>query len=354
MKTIHIQASKEYDVLIGRGLLDELGMRAKQVLRGNHAAIVTDSNVAPLYLGRAYASMKAAGFEVSTFSFPAGEENKNGKTYLSLLNFLAEKRLTRTDALIALGGGVVGDLTGFTAATYLRGISCIQIPTTLLACVDSSVGGKTAIDLPAGKNLAGAFYQPDLVLCDPDLIESLPEAVFADGCAEVIKYGMLGSSELLESLQKKHAREDLEYVIAKCVDMKRDVVEGDEFDTGRRQLLNLGHTYAHSIEKLSNYEISHGSAVAMGMHLVTSAAVKKGFCPEACLKILDELLKKHNLPLRTNYSAEALAEIALSDKKRAGSSITLVVPSAIGESRLHQIDVCELTDWAKAGLDDCN
>ena len=216
--------------------------------------------------------------------------------------------------------------------------------------MDSSVGGKTAIDLPAGKNLAGAFYQPDLVLCDPDLIESLPAAVFADGCAEVIKYGMLGSGELLKKLQQGHARDQLEYVIAKCVDMKREIVEGDEFDTGKRQLLNLGHTFAHSIEKLSRYSIPHGSAVAMGMVLITRAAIAKGFCNQECLDVLVELLKKHDLPLETEYPAEALADIALSDKKRAGGSITLAVPCGWGESKLHKIPVEELTGWAKAGL----
>lgn len=350
MNRIHICASKEYDVLIGRGLLDELGMQAAKVLKGRSVVVVSDSNVAPLYLGRAVQSLKAQGFQVGTFSFPAGEESKNGRTYLTLLNTLAEKRLTRTDALVALGGGVVGDLTGFAAATFLRGIACIQIPTTLLACVDSSVGGKTAIDLPAGKNLAGAFYQPDLVLCDPDLIESLPEQVFADGCAEVIKYGMLGSAELLKRLQEKHARDQLEYVIAKCVDMKRNVVESDEFDLGRRQLLNFGHTFAHSIEKLSGYAISHGSAVAMGMHLITRAALEKGYCPAECLSTLEELLKKHDLPLRTGYSAQELAEVALSDKKRAGGSINLAIPCSLGESRLLKISVDELIDWAQAGL----
>ena len=345
-----MRASREYDVLIGRGLLDELGDRAAKVLRGRNIAVVCDSNVAPLYLGRAYASLKAAGFNVFTFSFPAGESSKNGQTYLTLLNFLAQKRLTRADGIVALGGGVTGDLTGFAAATFLRGVGLIQIPTTLLACVDSSVGGKTAIDLPAGKNLAGAFYQPNLVLCDPELIESLPEEVFSEGCAEVIKYGMLGCRELLEHLRQKHAKEDLEYVIAKCVDMKREIVEGDEFDTGLRQLLNLGHTFAHSIEKLSAYDCSHGFAVAMGMRLITRAAIEKGFCKAECLEILEELLVRHGLPLHTEYSAEELAEIALSDKKRAGGSITLAVPCGMGESRLHKIDVSELTGWAKAGL----
>ena len=351
MRSIHVAASREYDVHIGPGLLDELGSRAAQVLRGRSAVIVTDSNVAPLYLDRALSSMRAAGFNAEGYVIPAGEASKCGTTYLNLVNYLAERRLTRADGLIALGGGVVGDLTGFAAATYLRGVGLIQVPTTLLACVDSSVGGKTAIDLPAGKNLCGAFYQPWLVLCDPETIESLPDSVLSDGCAEVIKYGMLGDGILLRSLQNVHIRDQMEAVIARCVEMKRDVVEGDEFDIGRRQLLNLGHTFAHSIEKLSNYTIPHGSAVAIGMMRITRAAVHKGLCPQECLDVLQALLKKYKLPTETQYSPEQLAEVALSDKKRKGDSLTLVVPCAYGESALRPVPVAELADWAQAGLD---
>ena len=351
MRSIHIAASREYDVHIGSGLLDELGSRAADVLRGRSAVIVTDTNVAPLYLDRSLASLRAAGFTAESYIIPAGEVSKCGATYLNLMNFLAERRLTRADGLIALGGGVVGDLTGFAAATYLRGVGLIQVPTTLLACVDSSVGGKTAIDLPAGKNLCGAFYQPWLVLCDPETIESLPDSVLSDGCAEVIKYGMLGDGDLLRRLQDTHIKDQLEAVIARCVEMKRDVVEGDEFDTGRRQLLNLGHTFAHSIEKLSDYAVPHGSAVAVGMMRITRAAVKKGLCPQECLDALEALLKKYNLPLETQYSPEQLAEVALSDKKRAGDTLTLVVPCAWGESALKPVPVNELADWARSGLD---
>ena len=351
MRSIHVAASREYDVHIGPGLLDELGSRAADVLRGRNAVIVTDSNVEPLYLDRALTSMRAAGFNAEGYVIPAGEASKCGTTYLNLVNFLAERHLTRADGLVALGGGVVGDLTGFAAATYLRGVGLIQVPTTLLACVDSSVGGKTAIDLPAGKNLCGAFYQPWLVLCDPQTIESLPDSVLSDGCAEVIKYGMLGDGELLRKLQEVHIRDQLEAVIARCVEMKRDVVEGDEFDTGRRQLLNLGHTFAHSIEKLSDYTIPHGSAVAIGMMHITRAAVRKGLCPRDCLDALEALLKKYKLPTETQYSPEQLAEVALSDKKRKGDSLTLVVPCAFGESTLRPVSVAELADWARAGLD---
>ena len=351
MRTIHIAASRKYDVHIGPGLLDELGNHAADVLRGRSAVIVTDSNVAPLYLDRSLASLRAAGFTAEGYVIPAGEASKCGTTYLNLMNFLAERRLTRADGLIALGGGVVGDLTGFAAATYLRGVGLIQVPTTLLACVDSSVGGKTAIDLPAGKNLCGAFYQPWLVLCDPETIKTLPDSVLSDGCAEVIKYGMLGDGELLCKLQEVHIKDQMEAVIARCVEMKRDVVEGDEFDTGRRQLLNLGHTFAHSIEKLSDYAIPHGSAVAIGMMRITRAAVKKGLCPQDCLDALEALLKKYNLPLETQYSPEQLAEVALSDKKRTGDTLTLVVPCAWSESALRPVPVAELADWARAGLD---
>lgn len=351
MKQIHVSASRDYEVCIGRELFKELGARAAEVLKGRRAAVVSDSHVAPLYLDAALNSLRAAGFETEHFVFPAGEGSKSPETYVSLLRFLAEKRLTRSDALIALGGGVVGDLTGFAAATYLRGVACVQVPTTLLACVDSSVGGKTAIDLPEGKNLVGAFYQPNLVLCDPDLLASLPAEIFADGCAEVIKHGMLGSAELLRRLAERHASEQLEYVISTCVEMKRDVVEGDEFDTGRRQILNLGHTFAHSIERASRYEISHGRAVAMGMEIITRAAVKKGFCPVECLEMLEKLLTSHRLPLHSPYDAETLADGALSDKKRAGGQLTLAVPCALGESMLYTIPVEEAIDWARAGLE---
>ena len=191
MKTVTVNASKSYDIKIGPGLLNSLGDEARKLGKAKKIALVSESNVYPLYGKQAESSLKDAGFEVFSFIFPAGEESKCSNTYLELLNFLADCKLTRTDLIVALGGGVVGDLAGFAAATYLRGIRFIQIPTTLLAAVDSSVGGKTAIDLPAGKNLVGAFWQPSLVLCDTDTLTSLPEDIFLDGCAEVIKYGIL-------------------------------------------------------------------------------------------------------------------------------------------------------------------
>ena len=350
MTTVTVRASRPYEVTIGRGLLDTVGRQAAGQWKGRSAAVVSDSTVAPLYLNRVKDSLERAGFRVHSFVFPAGEDQKNGGTYLKLLEFLAARRLTRADGLIALGGGVVGDLAGFAAATFLRGIGFLQLPTTLLAAVDSSVGGKTAIDLTHGKNLAGAFYQPQAVLCDLDTLDTLPAEVFADGCAEVIKYGMIGDPALLARLETVDFRADPEELVARCVAQKRDLVEQDEFDTGARQLLNLGHTLGHGVEACSGYTVSHGRAVAIGMTLVTRAAVAFGRCPAEVLPRLRRLLERYGLPDATAYSAQALYEKTLSDKKRSGDTISLVVPIAWGASQLVRIPVSELPAWIERGL----
>ena len=350
MTTVTVRASRPYEVTIGRGLLDTVGRQAAGQWKGRSAAVVSDSTVAPLYLNRVKDSLERAGFRVHSFVFPAGEDQKNGGTYLKLLEFLAARRLTRSDGLIALGGGVVGDLAGFAAATFLRGIGFLQLPTTLLAAVDSSVGGKTAIDLTNGKNLAGAFYQPQAVLCDLDTLDTLPAEVFADGCAEVIKYGMIGDPALLARLETVDFRADPEELVARCVAQKRDLVEQDEFDTGARQLLNLGHTLGHGVEACSGYTVSHGRAVAIGMTLVTRAAVAFGRCPAEVLPRLRRLLERYGLPDATAYSAQALYEKTLSDKKRSGDTISLVVPIAWGASQLVRIPVSELPAWIERGL----
>ena len=350
MTTVTVRASRPYEVTIGRGLLDTVGRQAAGQWKGRSAAVVSDSTVAPLYLNRVKDSLERARFRVHSFVFPAGEDQKNGGTYLKLLEFLAARRLTRADGLIALGGGVVGDLAGFAAATFLRGIGFLQLPTTLLAAVDSSVGGKTAIDLTNGKNLAGAFYQPQAVLCDLDTLDTLPAEVFADGCAEVIKYGMIGDPALLARLETVDFRADPEELVARCVAQKRDLVEQDEFDTGARQLLNLGHTLGHGVEACSGYTVSHGRAVAIGMTLVTRAAVAFGRCPAEVLPRLRRLLERYGLPDATAYSAQALYEKTLSDKKRSGDTISLVVPIARGASQLVRIPVSELPAWIERGL----
>ena len=349
MKTVHVTASNEYDVLIGEGLLNTLGIYTARVCSGK-ICIVSDSNVWPLYGRAAQASLESAGLKTTHFVFPAGEASKNGSTYLELLNFLAEGELTRSDAIVALGGGVVGDLAGFAAATYLRGIRYIQVPTTLLAAVDSSVGGKTAIDLTAGKNLAGAFWQPSLVLCDTSCLQTLPEETYRDGCAEVIKYGVLYDPALLDSLATSGPDFDPEEVIARCVAHKRDVVAQDEYDTGSRMKLNLGHTIGHGIEAQSNFTISHGKAVAAGMAIAARASASLGICSRETAARIVDILVRFDLPVSSVFSAESLYTSSLSDKKRSGGQVRLILPRAIGDCIIHSVPVTQIQSFIEAGL----
>ena len=350
MNTVHVKASREYDVLIGSGLLDTLGSHAAAMDKVRTVCIVSETNVWPLYGDRAKNSIVSAGLDAVVFIFPAGEENKCAQTYLKLLNFLAENRVTRTDLIVALGGGVVGDLAGFAAATYLRGILYIQVPTTLLAAVDSSVGGKTAIDLPEGKNLAGCFYQPSLVLCDTDCLNTLPADVFRDGSAEVIKYGILYDPKLFSHLQEKGLNFDRKAVITRCVELKRDVVAEDEFDTGARMRLNLGHTIGHGVEARSNFTISHGKAVAIGMAIVTRAGCNAHICEADTMLSVLSALEKFGLPCSCDFSAEELYYAALSDKKRSGGSVNLIIPEKIGSCIIHPTPVEEIRSFIEAGL----
>ena len=355
MTTISVRLREQtntHSVYIAPGLLSGIGGKLREVLpRARIAAVVTDDNVKARYAHIVSESLEQEGFCPLVFSIPPGEASKSAEMYFALLNWLAENRLTRTDAVVALGGGVVGDLAGFAAATYLRGVPLAQVPTTLLAMVDSSVGGKTAIDLPAGKNLAGAFYQPSLVLCDPDVLVTLPPDVFNDGCAEVVKYGMIRHDTLLERLARVPIHRHLTETITDCVSIKRDVVQEDVFDVGERQLLNFGHTIGHAVEKLSAYGVSHGRAVAVGMSVMTRAAARKNICPPECQSALENALELFALPNRTDYAPQALYEAALNDKKRAGGDITEVVPCAIGKCVLRKMPVGELLEWIELGLE---
>ena len=272
VQTIEVHTAPAYEVTIGAGLLKTCGARLKTVLGG--CRIAADSNVAPLYLETVCASLRDAGFAVCSYVFPAGEAHKNFTTLSAILEFLAESQLTRTDCVAALGGGVTGDMAGFAAASYLRGIRYVQLPTTLLSAVDSSVGGKTAIDLAAGKNLAGAFLQPAAVLCDTDCLRSLTAAVFADGAAEAIKTGVLSGETLFSLFEDGTLTDAPAEVIARCIRYKAGVVERDEKEQGERRKLNLGHTVGHAIEKCSGYAIPHGHA----------AGPRRG-CPRASRRV---------------------------------------------------------------------
>ena len=349
MFSIQIRVSSEYEVKIGQGLLCHLGQEASAVIKGRSAVIVSDSNVWSLYGKAASDSLEKAGFSVYSWIIAPGESGKNSENYLNLLTFLVQKHITRSDCLIALGGGVAGDLTGFAAATYLRGIAYIQVPTSLLAMVDSSVGGKTAINLPAGKNLVGAFYQPKLVLCDIDALHSLPRREFVSGCAEIIKYGVLYDEALLTHLEDNLLDFDRETVIARCVALKKDAVTVDEFDTASRQMLNLGHTLGHSIEQLSGYQVSHGEAVSIGMSMICRCAAAHGQCCPADRDRIIALLKHMGLPTDINIPIEAIAQQALGDKKRQDEHITLVIPATIGCAKRVELPVSQLEDYVKEG-----
>lgn len=342
MEALTIDTSPRYEVLFGSGLMKRAGEMSAGVLRGRRVLIVSDDNVAALYMHAVRASYEAAGFDAMEFVFPHGERHKSLDTLGRLLERAAECGMTRADAIVALGGGVVGDLAGLAAALYMRGIDYVQLPTTLLAMVDSSVGGKTAVDLAAGKNLCGAFYQPRLVICDMAALDTLPGAVYAEGMAEVIKYGAISSCALLDELKRGG---DMAGVIRECVRIKGEVVSQDERDTGMRQLLNFGHTFGHAIEKLNAFTMYHGEGVAVGMLIAAWTAYSHGMCGREVYDELRGLLDAWHLPLATSFSAGDIARCAMSDKKKQGTRITLVLPAGRGKCVLHDMDASALEEF---------
>lgn len=339
MQTLQIPLpGREYDILIESGLLQKSGERCRRVLpKARRCLIVTDENVAPLYLSRVEKSLADAGFLTGSVTLPAGEETKCLAMLSRLYDELCAFSLTRTDFVLALGGGVIGDLAGFAAATYLRGIPFVQIPTTLLAQVDSSVGGKVAIDLPAGKNLAGAFWQPSLVLIDPDCLATLPDREFSAGMAEVIKYGCIRDAMLFDFLAEHAGREKLTahlpMVIRTCCAIKAALVLEDERDTGARRLLNYGHTLGHAIELAGKYETyEHGEAVAVGMCLANRLGESLQKTPAIANKALTALLLAFSLPTDAPLPVDALRAAARLDKKGEGDSITVILLEKIGKA----------------------
>lgn len=341
MEKVSVKVRSGYDCLIGSGILENIGEYILKVKGVCKAFIVSDDTVYPLYGGMVEKSLKKAGFDVSSFVFKSGECSKNISTLSDILEAMAKEKITRSDLCVALGGGVVGDTAGLAASLYLRGIEFVQVPTTLLAGVDSSVGGKTAVNLNAGKNLMGAFYQPILCVCDCDTFKTLPFDVYSDGVAEAIKYGAIFDEELFE-LVAAGAFDD-EAVVKRCIELKAMVVEKDERDTGCRQLLNFGHTVGHAIEKLSDFKVTHGHAVAIGM-VIASAENN-----DARERII-EANTRCKLPVTCEYSAKNLTAIALSDKKRSGESINLVIPEKIGKCVLRKINIDELEGFIEKGL----
>ena len=349
MKTVTVNATKRYDVMIGSNILESCAKIINQTLNCGVAVIITDDVVDKLYSKTVEESFDKEGINYCKFVFKNGEKSKNIQVYSEILEFMASERITRSDTVIALGGGVVGDVAGFAAASYLRGIKFVQIPTTFLSAIDSSVGGKTAVNLVAGKNLVGAFYQPSLVLCDINTFNTLPDDIFADGVAEAVKYGILSSKSLFESFADLSYKEKLESIVYECVGIKADIVNKDEFDNGERKLLNLGHTIGHAIEKCSKYKISHGHAVAIGTAAIARASEKNGICDKETLDKIIEVLRKNNLPTEIPFEDKDITDVALSDKKRAGDTITIVFPREIGNCVMKEINVNELNKLISMG-----
>lgn len=325
--------------------LRKIGTALAEIQRGGKICIISDRNVAPLYMDICRESLETAGYDVREYVLPPGEASKNGTNYLRILEYLAAVPFTRSDGIVALGGGMVGDLAGFAAATYMRGINVYQVPTTLLAAVDSSVGGKTAIDLPSGKNLAGAFHQPKLVLQDRELLNTLPADVYREGMAEVIKYGMIHDRKLFEKLgNPAEVRNSLDEVIETCVAIKKEYVEADEFDRGLRHKLNFGHTLGHAMEQAEGYRLSHGDAVAKGMYWITRISAEQGWCSRETLDVLEQLLRKYDFNLTLPENREEIYGLLCSDKKRQGDTIRMVIPEEIGRCSIREFHIREVRD----------
>lgn len=336
-----------YEIKIEEGILQSAGKEVRAALpNAKRAVVVSDSNVAPLYLQTVCASLEGAGFETASTVFPAGEASKRLSTIETFYEAFSNAHLTRTDCAVALGGGVCGDMAGFAAATWLRGMPFVQIPTTLLAQVDSSVGGKTGVDLPSGKNLVGAFHQPALVLIDPETLKTLPGRFFEDGMGEVLKYGCIRDAAFFDRLLREDCRGYLAETIYTCVDWKRKIVEEDPLNTGVRDVLNFGHTFAHAIEAVEHYTgLTHGTAVGVGMVLISRLGESLGLTEPGTAEKIAQGLAKYGLPTACGEPLPALLTAASHDKKNVGANIRLIFLRRIGEGLIHEMP---FADFRKA------
>lgn len=345
----------QYEIMIKKKALNEIGPVIQKLWQNKKIAIITDETVSQLYLKKITQQLEAAGFSVVNQIIPAGEASKSLSTANQLYDFLATENFTRSDGLIALGGGVIGDLTGFVASTFMRGLAFIQIPTSLLAQVDASIGGKTAVNSAKAKNMIGTFYQPDLVVIDPLTLESMEPVQIQEGLAEVIKAGAIADLSLWQALEKLGDTNDFlqhsEEIIEKALTVKKKVVEEDVFDNGQRLLLNFGHTVGHGIENTAGYgKISHGAAVAIGMVQITKISERAGETASGTTEKLKELLAKFNLPI--SYQPWNQAEIyqAIShDKKARGAAINLILLNEIGEAKIKKIPLTEMKRYLEEG-----
>jgi len=337
-----------YPIYIERGILNQAAERIAEVYQGKKIMIISDDSVFSYY-GERLKNILSVKYECYETIIHHGEPSKSFQTLPGVYSSLLAAKITRTDLIVALGGGVVGDLAGFVAATFLRGIKFVQIPTSILAQVDSSVGGKVAVDLPQGKNLVGAFYQPVMVLIDPDVLDTLPKRYVTDGLGEVIKYGCIKDAKLFDDLERygsyENLKEHMTEVIATCVDIKRRVVEEDEFDMGERILLNFGHTLAHTIEQYYHYEReSHGEAVAIGMYQITQLAEERGLTKTGEAKRIQKVLKMYGLPVQAELPLKSLTEAMKLDKKTLNNQLKVVLLHEIGDAYAYPTDISFFSD----------
>ncbi|MBO4380545.1 MAG: 3-dehydroquinate synthase [Clostridia bacterium] len=341
MLKIRVNVASSHEIVFEKGGLADIGERVFDVVKGKKVMIVTDDNVAKLYLDTVKRSLAAKGFDVFETIVSNGEKSKTPETYLNIIDKLGGAGFLRADTVLALGGGVVGDMAGFAAATYMRGINLVQVPTSLLAMIDSSIGGKVGVDLPYGKNLLGAFYQPKLVFVDVDVLNTLPEREWQNGLGEGLKYALLGGGRLFDIVEAKSVKEDLEEFVYLCADYKVKVVEQDEKELGLRRLLNLGHTLGHAIEKKSGFELPHGGAVKYGLALILQASTKLGSDAED-LKKAACMLAKYGADCP--YDVKELLPLIKNDKKAENEAINAVFVRRIGDCFVKKLS---FEDFAK-------
>lgn len=350
MKKLRVNTSNPYDIIIEKGTIRTIGNLVNTIFSGKKICIITDSNVSKLYLDTVLESFRNFQFEVFSFEFDAGESNKTLHTVKNIYDFLAKHYMSRSDLIIALGGGVVGDVAGFAAATYMRGIKYIQVPTTLLSQIDSSVGGKTAVNIEQGKNVVGAFWQPSMVIIDPDSLHSLPSDYFCDGMGEVIKYACIASKPLFDKLNNQNIDECIDDIILECLKIKASIVEQDEHDNGKRMLLNFGHTIGHAIEKALNYNgISHGKAVAIGMAMIMKQCELQGITKSGCYGKLVNILSRYGLPYIIDISMSNIEKSILLDKKNTNGNINIIMIKDIGEGFIVPMSLLQFFEFINGG-----
>lgn len=345
MKKITISTSTSYDVIIEDNILSTLNEIILEYIEPCKICIITDSTVNSLYSKKVKTSLESSGFTTTKIVFPPGEHSKSLSTYSNILEAIADEGLTKTDCIIALGGGVVGDLAGFVASTYMSGIRYVQIPTTYLAALDSSIGGKTGLNLLRGKNLVGSFWNPELVLCDPTVFNTLPTIRRMDGIAEAIKCAVVTDNTLLYPIKNN----SYTYVIERCVSIKKSIVEVDQYEESLRQLLSFGHLIGHAIEKLSGYSLSHGHAIAAGMIYEARAAYNMGFTDNDISSDLETLFRSLGFDPEITYTVEDLMKYVIMSKRIYKDNVNIVVPVEIGKCKLVKLNVCQLEEYVRLG-----